>query len=65
MKRVSAFVLALALFAAPALAVAGPSYGETPLPTESPALAATGEWNGPSLEEIFGKNYEQTIVFGE
>lgn len=46
MKRFAAFTLALAIFIAPALALAG-------------------EWNGPTLTEIFGDNYEQTIVFGE
>ena len=46
MKRFAALALALVIFTAPAVALAG-------------------EWNGPSLKEIFGDNYEQTIVFGE
>ena len=45
MKRFAAFVLALALFTAPTLALA--------------------DWSGPSMEEIFGDNYVETIVFGE
>jgi hypothetical protein len=65
MKRVAAFVLALALFAAPALAVAGASYGETTQATESPARAATGEWNGPSLEQMFGDNFVESNLLGE
>lgn len=31
----------------------------------APAMALADEWNGPSLKEIFGDNYEETIVFGE
>ncbi len=67
MKRVSAFVLALALFATPTLAVAGPSYGETPLPTKSPTpgVALASDWDGPSLQEIFGETYVQSIVYGD
>ncbi len=42
MKRFAAFALALTLFAAPGVALAG-------------------DWNGPSLEQIFDQ-YEETIV---
>jgi hypothetical protein len=48
MKWIAAFVLALALFAAPALAV---------------ACEPKEEWKGPALTEIFDK-YEETILFG-
>ena len=30
----------------------------------APVVALAAEWNGPSLEQIFGKNYQETIVFG-
>ena len=46
MKRFAALALALAIFTAPAVALAS-------------------DWDGPSLKEIFGENYEQTIVLGE
>ena len=43
MKRLAALMLAVVLFAAPAVALAD-------------------DWNGPSLEQIFGENYVETIV---
>ncbi len=45
MKRFAALALALALFTAPGVALAG-------------------DWNGPSLDQIFDQ-YEETIVHGE
>lgn len=45
MKRFAALMLAVALFAAPTVALA--------------------DWFGPTLEEMFGDNYVETIVFGE
>jgi len=45
MKRFAAFALALTLFAAPGVALAG-------------------DWNGPSLEQIFDQ-YEETILYSE
>lgn len=67
MKRIAALTLALALFAAPALAVAGPSYGETPVPMKSltPTVALASDWDGPSLQEIFGETYLQSVVYGD
>ncbi len=31
----------------------------------APAVALADDYNGPTLEEIFGDNYEETILFGE
>ncbi len=45
MKRFAAFALALTLFAAPGVALAG-------------------DWNGPSLEQVFDQ-YEETILYSE
>lgn len=50
MKRFTAFALALTLFAAPTVGLA--------------AEKAAEKWDGPSLQDIFGDNYEETIVFG-
>ncbi len=30
----------------------------------APAVALADDYNGPSLEQIFGDNYEETIVYG-
>ncbi len=46
MKRFAALMLAVALFAAPTVALAD-------------------DYNGPSLEEMFGDTYVETILFGE
>ncbi len=31
----------------------------------APAVSLADDYNGPTLEEIFGDNYEETILFGE
>ena len=46
MKRIAALALGLALFTAPAVALAS-------------------DWDGPSLQEIFGETYVQSIVYGD
>lgn len=30
-----------------------------------PMVVLAAEWNGPSLDQIFGENYQETIVFDE
>ncbi len=51
MKRFAALALALVLFTAPTMALAGCS-------------DSTGDWSGPSLEQIFGPNFVETDLLG-
>jgi hypothetical protein len=52
MKRFAALMLAVVLFAAPTVALADSS-------------DPSADWSGPSLEEMFGDTYVETILFGE
>ncbi len=52
MKRFAALMLAVALFAAPTMALAGCSNSTT-------------DWSGPSLEKMFGDNFVENDLLGE
>lgn len=52
MKRCAALMLAVVLFAAPTVALADCS-------------DPSADWSGPSMEQIFGDTYVETILFGE
>ncbi len=51
MKRFAALMLAVALFAAPTVALAGCS-------------DSSADWSGPSLEQMFGDNFVETDLAG-
>ncbi len=51
MKRCAALMLAVALFAAPTVALADSS-------------DPSADWSGPSLEEMFGDNFVENELLG-